>query len=176
MYVGVDNIIQVSGAEMGTDLKLLATSGKVVKGSGGFIVRYSAEATDTLRAYQSAKLLVSKVYEVRKQGTPQATIGSIRNANTTVAEVLYDPKIKVYIRNSFYNHGIKVIRFSIVLNNRRGVRIFHEEGISGNELNEQLQKEISKLKSADTIRLTDITATCPDCVLMRFDDIVLTIK
>lgn len=140
-----------------------------------FVVRHTFATTDTLRLYQNAKLLIEKIYEIKKIGNPVAQLGDITNTSTTIQEILSNTKVEILIRDCYYRHNLTVRNFNIQLENKRGEQLYKEE-VNGNQLTDKAIKFILKLKSGDKVNLSGLTATCPNCALRRLDNIVITIK
>jgi hypothetical protein len=176
LYVGIDNIIVFNGQEADSTIKLVSTTGQAIKWSNKFIVRHSSATTDTLRVYLSDKLLTSQIYDVKIIGSPIAQLGNIKDTFTTIQEILIEPTINAVIPDCYYDHRFRVVSFSISITNKDDKQILRREGIQNNQLDEKIKKIISTLKSGDRIKLTNITATCPDCALRRLNNIDLTIK
>ena len=176
LYIGVENIIEITDLKYDSTLKLESAFGQVIAFNNKFKVTHSSVTLDTLYLYRSNKLLLSKAYEVKKTGKPYAVLANISDTIASLKEILVDPKININIPNCYYDHGFRVYRFNVQIKNSKDEQILGPDTIQNNLLPKYVIKEIRKLESGDKIYLTNIVATCRGCILSLFKDIILIIK
>jgi hypothetical protein len=175
LYVGVDNIIDVKGLDTNNTYTIVSATGKVANWANNYVVRHTLATTDTLRLYQSNKLVVEKTFDIHKIGNAITRLGNVTDTSTTVQRILSNTKIYILLPNCFYKHFFSIRSFDIILVQKKGAQLFEEE-IQGDQLTVKAINSISKLKSGDKIILTKIVAVCPDCNLRRLADLIITIE
>jgi len=181
LYIGVENIIKVSGVDKDSNLKLISSKGEVRKSIwydslNTFLVRVHYTGTDTLRLYQDQNLLLTRIYAVEKVNPIIAQLGDILDTTATKQEILKAPILNVVIPNCYLDHQFQIISFQISFLKAYGDTIKTLYTTNGNHLIKKQINLIKKLMPGNKIAFAYITATCPSCQNIRLKPITITIK
>lgn len=181
LYTGVENTIEVSGLHKDTTLTLTSATGEVIKSKWNnnpnkFFVKTGYKDTDTLRLYQADRLVLTRVYEVKKIGSPKPQLGDIADTTATIQHILANPTLNVVIPDCYYDHRFRVFYFKVTFMNATGNILKTFDRTDGNQLTKAQAGIISSLKTGDKIVFSEITATCPDCANRRLNPLSITIK
>lgn len=125
LYSGIENRIIVSGLENDTTLKLISSTGEVLESKWDndpniFIVKAGFADADTLKLYHADKLMLARVYQVKKIGNPIPQLGYITDTKATSRQILENPILNVVIPDCFYDHRIQIFYFIVTIYKANG--------------------------------------------------------
>lgn len=155
LYIGVDNVLKVEGFD-NLPVKLVSQKGAVKQINGNeFIVHVSSLGADTLTVFKNGKEIFYKPFEISRIVDPVVRIGKSISDVATVAEILSDPGLNVFLPNCYYINPFKVSGFSgsFITRNGRSIQTFNSA--TNKFLKEQLNI-IKTLKSGDKILFDQI--------------------
>lgn len=173
LYIGVDNIIKVSGIN---NYKILSTNSEVNKiQKDKFNIRVSNFGESIIKLYKNRKLTFSKVFRIDVIHTPIPQLGTIVDSFSTVREILIDPSLQLVLRGSSYKHSFQIVRFDITIIRVNGDTI-SKGNVVGNLIPANQLNIIQRLGDGDHLYFSNIYGTCPDCRRFKFSPFKIQIK
>ncbi len=174
LYIGVDNVLKVEGfANLPVQLISKKSSVKQIS-DNEFIVHVSSLGMDTITVLKSGKEIFNKVFEVSRITDPVARIGKSKSNGATVAEILIDPTLNVFLPNCYIFSPFTVSNFSGTFISQNGNSVTTFSSTTNKFSNDQI-KIIEKLKSGDKIHIDKIVVGGPDSI-QRMMQIPLTVN
>ncbi len=164
VYVGVDNILQITGTKNLDRLKIsINDTEQKFKKNGLFVLRSASEAsTFKIKLSSRSKILVEKVFNSRKILNPKIGLGARSLADTTLSiqEILANNKLLIHIPDCLYHFYMQVVRFDLTIYS--GNKIINSISVKGNRLSHVELDLLKNLKSGDKIAFENIRATGPE--------------
>lgn len=178
LYVGVANIIKVSGIDNKDKFELTSSIGEL---STIDLDQYqlkvtSAVKTDTLNVFQNGKLLFSKVYEVKLLSEPSVKLGNILSNYASIVEIEKNKNLSVLLPNWEYKAAFNVVNFRLTIQNHFGKIVSNDEINMGNSISKNQLKIIKQLEIGSKLIFENIKVIGPDKIERLFPSITITIK
>ncbi len=167
LYIGIDNVIEVTGLTNFDKLELQSSNGQVTqnewnKTPNTFLVTTDNSNFDTLRLYQNKVFILSRIYEIKSIGKPIPQLGNITDSVATIKQILEKPQLNIVIPDCFFNPHLYATKFNLTLLKRDGDTIsFHRT--EGRHITKSQIRAIRKLKMGDKMSFTEIIFSCPSC-------------
>ncbi len=120
LYTGVSNLLVLKGEQTGNYLRMERSGGPIEMRAGTAIstrLKYDAEGIDTLRVFNEDKLILEKIYTVKKTGVACACLKNNRDTLVSVEDMMNANTLEVYFAGSSYkpmpvNRGYTATLFS----------------------------------------------------------------
>ena len=178
-YIGVENVIKISGKQYDPAIHKLAIMGGggtlLKKEKGVYIVRVQDETHDCNISIRVNNKGVSKHhFRVRKIGDIVARYGGLKDSTATVNYLLANPFIYVDIPGSYYKHNINITSFSATFIGGDFDSLVTVS--TGTRLTTQQIEIIKKLKSGNKIYFNNIYAVGPDSRRRKLSPFTIIIK
>jgi hypothetical protein len=168
LYIGIDNVIEVTGLTNFDKLELHSSTGQVTqnewnKTPNTFLVTTGYSNFDTLRLYQNKVLILSRIYEIKSINKPIPQLGNILDSVATIKQILKNPKLNIIIPECLFNPHFYATKFNLTLLNANGDTLIPFDRTEGSHLTKTQIRAIQKLRMGDKISFTRISITCPNC-------------
>lgn len=178
-YIGVDNIIKISGEQYHYLKQSVAISGGgaviIPRGRGLYIIKVEKE-TDSCKMWvgTNKKIIFRKNFICRKIGDPVVKYGGLKGSNATTSQLLTNPFIYVDIPDSYYKHDFNITSFNAIFisHDLDSLRTFSV----GNLLTDEQKELIKKLNPGDKIFFDQIYALSPDDRRRKLKPFTIIIK
>jgi len=169
LYIGVENIIEVSGLNDFSELELKSSTAQISinnrsKTMNQFLVDAGYVGSDTLQLYQFGKLILTRIYENRSIPMPVPQLGDLSDSTAFVIQILRNPTLNIVFPDCYFAPGFRVTKFNLTLIHSAGDTIKKYSITEGFQLLSGQIKAIRKLKTGDKILFTGIITTCPNCM------------
>ena len=128
-----------------------------------FIVHVSSLGMDTITVLKNGKEIFNKVFEVSRITDPVARIGKSKSNGATVAEILIDPSLNVFLPNCYYFNPFTVSSFSGTFITQNGDSLTTFNSATNKFSNDQMNI-IETLKSGDKIYIDKIVVGGPNSI------------
>lgn len=161
LYIGVDNVLKVEGIN-NLPVQLISRKSTVKSISDNeFILHVSSLGMDTISVLKNGKEVFNTFFEVSYITNPVARIGKLNANVATVAEILSDPSLNVFLPNCYYFNPFTVSRFSGIFIPRNGSSVTTFNSPTNKFLNDQINI-IKTLKPGDKIYFEIIVVDGPN--------------
>ena len=178
-YIGVDNIIKISGKQYNPvkhQTAIIGGGGTLLKkGKGVYIVKVQNE-TDHCQIWisENKKSVFRQNYIVRKVGDIVVSYGGLKDSTATVSQLLANPFLYIDIPGSFYKHNYSITSFSAIFINRDADSV--RASAVGNLLTTEQKELIKKLLPGNKILFDQIYAISPDGRRRKLQPFIITVK
>jgi hypothetical protein len=162
IYTGLDNDLLITGLRDTSELKFTGYKIKVTRNKDRLIATSSSVGIDTLKVFKKDKLLLAKVFEIRKWATPFVRLGDIKDTVASVQEIILNP-VLIYVRQDYYRYYSWVEQFALTITGAKGNTLRPLESVEGNRLTEEMLRDIKKLKPGNKLSFEFIRIACADC-------------
>ena len=178
-YVGVDNLIKISGNQydyLKQSVSIKGGGAKLIPGGiGTFIVKVQTE-TDDCRIWinENGKVIFKKDFIVRTVRDIVVRYGGLKDSIATINQLLANPFLFIDIPESYYKHNFQVTSFTATFINQ-GLDSLKTYSV-GNLLTTEQKELIKKLKTGDKIFFDQLYALGPDSRKRKLKSFTITIK
>lgn len=178
LYVGVSNLIEISGLNNYMNLELRSNSCKVGKRENDKfeIIVLDKQQFDTLLVFQNNKLLFTKNFKIEKIPEFKPQLGFIKDYSATISQILMNSKLYLVLPNCDYQHSMRITSFEFSVLNPQNILISNFGYTYGNELTFLQLDLIRKLKNGSKLVFENIKATCPNCIGRVLGKFIVTIN
>lgn len=178
LYVGVPNIIKISGIENINDIELKSTRGELSPAENGQYKLFvnSVNYPDTLSIYQNGELLTSKIFNVKLLSEPIIKLGTIPSNYATIDEIKRNNKLQVHLPNWEYKAEFKVVNFRLTIQNHFGKIVSSDEINFGNAISTDQLKVVKKLEQSSKLIFENIKVVGSDKIERQFPTCIITVK
>nr|MBC8146470.1 hypothetical protein [Bacteroidota bacterium] len=118
LYIGIYNEIKITAYKVDSTFNIKSSNGKVIESdwrNNSFTVKPHLGTVDTLTLFQNGKLILSKIYELKRIPDPIAQLGNITDTTATIKEILSNPELRIILPNCNYKMSFRVISYSALL-------------------------------------------------------------
>ena len=178
MYVSVENVIMVYGNIPGKYIRMERSGGPLEVRPGmamRALLKYTEVGFDTLRVFDNDKLIIEKVYEIKKLSTYAIGIKGTRDSILTKEEFLKAKSLEVFMPGGYYKPKQKISSYTITISNESG-KALQKVNVEGINFSEALELHFDKIKAGTSILFSDIKAILGDNSIRKFDSFKIRIK
>lgn len=178
LYIGVDNIISISGQDNLSDsIQLVSTIFEVYRFPDEKVFNVSAKylQSDTLKLYEGEKLIAQKFYKAEKICMPIATYGIYEEKELSIQQLLSTKKLICTFPCNYYT-VINVVSFHIGIIKNGWEETDFVGAVDGNEIPIEYYNSFKFLKKGDKIIFSKITVMGHDVCPRRLYDLEISIK
>ena len=178
MYVSVENVIMVYGEIPGKYIRMERSGGPLEVRPGmamRALLKYTEIGFDTLRVFDNDKLIIEKVYEIKKLSTYAIGIKGTRDSILTKEEFLKAKSLEVFMPGGYYKPKQKISSYTITISNESG-KVLQKVKVEGINFSEALELHLDKIKAGTSILFSDIKAILGDNSIRKFDSFKIRIK
>lgn len=178
LYIGVENIIKISGIEKNAYTQLKSSGGELKNiGNGQYSLWVnSVKQPDTLTVYQDGKVLSSRIFTVKLLSEPVLKLGAIQSNYATVDEIKRNSKLQMHLPNWEYKAAFKVMNFRLTILNHFGKIVSSDEINVGNAISAEQLKIIKKLEQNSKLIFENVKVVGPDQVERTATNFIVTVK
>ena len=178
LYVGVPNIIKISGIEHLNNIELKSTRGELSPLENGQYKLFlnSVSYPDTLIIYQNEKIVTSKIFNIKLLAEPTIKLGTIPSNYATIDEIKRNNKLQVQLPNWEYKAEFKVVNFRLSIQNHFGKIVSSDEINIGNAISADQLKVIKKLEQSSKLIFENIKVVGTDNIERLFPTCIIIIK
>jgi hypothetical protein len=178
VYMGVENNITLFGEIPGKYIRMERTAGPLNLRPGvklRTVLKYNETGFDTLRVFDDDKLIIEKVYEIKKLGAFAIGIKGTRDSILSKEEFLKAAQLELYMPDGFYRPKQSISSYTITIStsNGKALQIIKVEGIS---YAEALKLHLDKIQPGVTILFSDVKAILEENSIRLFDPLKIRIK
>ncbi|MBK9636976.1 MAG: hypothetical protein IPO63_03855 [Bacteroidetes bacterium] len=178
MYVGVENVIMVYGNIPGKYIRMERSGGPLEVRPGmamRALLKYTEIGFDTLRVFDNDKLIIEKIYEIKKVGSYAIGIKGTRDTVLTKEEFLKAKSLELFMPGGFYKPKQKISSFTISILTETG-KVLQKINVEGISFSVPLELHLDKIKAGTSLLFSDIKAILGDNSIKKFDPIKIKIK
>lgn len=166
VYHGVDNKLTITGVH-GSRLNLTSGYGRIRPDFDNNNVFYYRNDQlvkyDTFRLYDGNKLLLTTVLEQKFLARPVTSVAQSTDSVISKEKLAADPVIDVF-RDDLFINNFYVVKFEMDIYPQTGEPVLY--GVTeGDRLTPEQVKKIQSLQKSDIIRLYNVIANCPGCLM-----------
>ena len=177
-YIGVDNIIKISGKQFNPLRQsiLIQGGGAAMNGvSRTYNIRVQNE-TDSCQIciYENKKLIFKKNFICRRVGDVIVKYGGVKDSITSISQLLANPFIYIDIPGSYYKHGIYITSFTVTFIGN-GYDSLQTSGVENTLTTEQIEI-IKKLTRGNRIYFDNIYGFSRDSRKRKLTPFTIKIK
>jgi GldM C-terminal domain len=179
LYIGVENniIISSKGYNEATNLVMISGGGaSISKQSANHYIIRASSVTDDCKIWVSeknGKTVVEKNYKVRLAPEPVAQLGTLRNTEATISQILTNPFITTSFPDCFLKCPYKVVSFRATFVQDTDSLITLTQW---NILTNEQIKNTKALVPGDNIYFDNIRANSPDSRTIKLPPFYIKIK
>lgn len=178
VYVGVENVITLFGNVPGKYIRMERTGGPLNIRPGvklRAILKYTETGLDTIRVFDDNKLLLEKVYEIKKLGPYAIGLKGTRDSILTKDQLLKSAGLELYMPNDFYRPKQKISSYTITLFSPSGKAI-QKIKVDDIYYADALQPHLDKIQPGAIILFSDLKAVISENNIKNFDPFKIKIK
>lgn len=178
VYIGVENVITLFGDIPGRYIRMERTEGPLNLRPGTklrAVLKYAEAGFDTIRVFDDDKLLIEKVYEIKKLGSFAVRVKETRDSLLTKDELLKAAGLELYMPNDFYKPKQKISSYTITISSSGG-KVLQKIKVEGKSYTESLKLHLDKIQPGVTILFTDVKAFFGENNVKSFDPLKIRIK
>lgn len=178
LYVGVPNIIKISGIENINNIELKSTRGELSPAENGKYKLFvnSVNYPDTLSIYQNGEFVTSKIFNVKLLSEPIIKLGTIPSNYATIDEIKRNNKLQVHLHNWEYKAEFKVVNFRLTIQNHFGKIVSSDEINFGNAISADQLNVVKKLEQSSKLIFENIKVVGSDKIERQFPTCIITVK
>jgi hypothetical protein len=178
LFVGVPNLMEISGLTNAGDIVLKSETGTITKSNDGQYLVYenNTSKSEVLSLYKGNQKVFSKKYSIRLIPDPIARFGFINGTTATVAQLLLNTQLHIVLPGSDFKSRFYVQSFRLLIYNEKKVLIQANETTIGNELPIRHIELIKQLKPGAVLIFERIKVSGPDGMTRSIDDLKITIQ
>ena len=179
-YIGVDNIIKISGKQYDPvkhHTRIIGGGGTLLKKAKGVYIVKVQNETDHCQVWLSEnnKSVFKQNYVVRKVGNIVHNYGGSIDSTATIDQLLATPFLFIGIPNSYFKHDFTITSFSAVFMKKDSDSTTTITA-SGNLITSEQKEIIKKLSPGDSIVFEKIYCVGPDNRRRLRTPIIIKIK
>jgi hypothetical protein len=178
VYMGVENHITLFGEIPGKYIRMERTAGPLNLRPGvklKTVLKYNETGFDTLRVFDDDKLIVEKVYEIKKLGTFAIGIKGTRDSILSKEEFLKAAQLELYMPDGFYRPKQSISSYTITISTSNG-KVLQKIKVEGISYAEALKLHLDKIQPGVTILFSDVKAILEENSIRLFDPLKIRIK
>jgi len=178
MYVGVENVIMVYGNIPGKYIRMERSGGPLNLRPGvklRTVLKYTETGFDTIRVFDDDKLLIEKIYEIKKLGTFAIGINGTRDSVLSKEEFLNASGLELFMLNDYYKPKQKISSYLITISSSER-KVIQKIKVDGKIYSEALKLHLDKIQPGVSILFSDIKAVMGDNNIRSFDSFKIRIK
>lgn len=178
VYVDVENVITLFGDVPGKYIRMERTGGPLNLRPGvklRAVLKYAETGFDTIRVFDEDKLLIEKVYEIKKLGTYAIGLKGTRDSVLTKDEILKAAGLELYMPNDFYKPKQKITSYTITLFSPSG-KVIQKIKVDGISYTEFLKPHQDKIHLGATVQFSDVKAVMGENNIKSFAPFKIKIK
>lgn len=178
MYVGVENVIMVYGNIPGKYIRMERSGGPLEVRPGmamRALLKYTEIGFDTLRVFDNDKLIIEKVYEIKKLSSYAIGIKGTRDSILTKDEFLKAKSLELFMPGGYYKPKQKISSYTITISNESG-KVLQKVNVEGTTFSEALELHLDKLKTGTSLLFSDIKAILGYNSIRKFESFKIKIK
>jgi hypothetical protein len=135
-YIGVDNILSISGLGKGEKISLssMYTSSRLTNnGVNKFIYSPSLkENNDTVYIWKDDIIIGNQHFKIKKLNEPQVSLGNLRDNFITISKILENPNLNIFIPDNYFKYKMHIISFELFkIVNKDTISLYSSEIQSG---------------------------------------------
>ncbi|MES2477893.1 MAG: GldM family protein [Bacteroidota bacterium] len=178
LFVGVPNLMEISGFTNADDIVLKSETGTITKSIDGQFIVYenNTSKSEVISVYKGNQKVYSKKYSILLIPDPIARFGHINGTTATVAQLLLNTQLHIVLPGSDFKSRFYVQSFRLLIYNEKKVLIQANEATIGNELPIRHIELIKQLKPGAVLIFERIKVSGPDAVTRSIDDLKITIQ
>ena len=178
-YIGVDNIIKISGKQYDPvkhHTRIIGGGGTLLKKAKGVYIVKVQNETDHCQVWLSEnnKSVFKQNYVVRRIGEGIVRYGGLKDSNASVNQLLANPFIFVDIPGSYYKPNINITSFAATFIGSDFDSLVTVS--TGARLTTEQIETVKKLRSGNRIYFNNIYALGPDSRRRKLSPFTITIK
>jgi hypothetical protein len=178
MYVSVENVIMVYGNIPGKYIRMERSGGPLEVRPGmamRALLKYTEIGFDTLRVFDNDKLIIEKVYEIKKLSTYAIGIKGTRDSVLTKDEFLKAKSLELFMPGGYYKPKQKISSYTLTILSESG-KVIQKVTVEGINFNAALELHLDKIQPRSSILFSDIKAILGDNNIKKFDPFKIRIK
>ncbi|MBK7683143.1 MAG: hypothetical protein IPJ26_12075 [Bacteroidetes bacterium] len=178
MYVGVENVIMVYGEIPGKYIRMERSGGPLEVRPGmamRALLKYTEIGFDTLRVFDNDKLIIEKVYEIKKLSSYAIGIKGTRDSVLTKEEFLKAKSLELFMPGGYYKPKQKISTYTLTILSESG-KVIQKVTVEGINFNAALELHLDKIQPRSSILFSDIKAILGDNNIKKFDPFKIRIK
>lgn len=178
MYVGVENVIMVYGNIPGKYIRMERSGGPLEVRPGmamRALLKYTEVGFDTLRVFDNDKLIIEKVYEIKKLSSYAIGLKGTRDSVLTKEEFLKAKSLELYMPGGYYKPKQKISSYTITILSESG-KALQKVNVEGTNFYTPLELHLDKIKAGTSIFFSDIKALLGGNSIKKFDPFKIKIK
>ena len=149
MYVSVENVIMVYGEIPGKYIRMERSGGPLEVRPGmamRALLKYTEIGFDTLRVFDNDKLIIEKVYEIKKLSSFAIGLKGTRDSVLTKEEFLQAKSLELFMPGGYYKPKQKISSYTITISNESG-KALQKVNVEGINFSEALELHFDKIKA-----------------------------
>ena len=178
MYVSVENVIMVYGNIPGKYIRMERSGGPLEVRPGmamRALLKYTEVGFDTLRVFDNDKLIIEKVYEIKKLSSYAIGIKGTRDSVLTKEEFLKAKSLELFMPGGYYKPKQKISTYTLTILSESG-KVIQKVTVEGINFNAALELHLDKIQPRSSILFSDIKAILADNNIKKFDPFKIRIK
>ncbi|MBK7966955.1 MAG: hypothetical protein IPK10_17930 [Bacteroidetes bacterium] len=178
VYIGVDNVISLYGDVPGKYIRMERSGGPLNIRPGmklRTVLKYTETGFDTIRVFDNDKLIIEKIYEIKRLGAFGIGVKEMRDSLLTKEEFLKAESLELYMPNGFYRPKQKISSYNITLLSSMG-KVIQKIKVDGINYSEVLKIHLDKIQPGISIQFSDVKANVGENKMLNFDPINIKIK
>ena len=178
MYVSVENVIMVYGNIPGKYIRMERSGGPLEVRPGmamRALLKYTEIGFDTLRVFDNDKLIIEKVYEIKKLSSYAIGIKGTRDSVLTKEEFLKAKSLELFMPGGYYKPKQKISTYTLTILSESG-KVIQKVTVEGINFNAALELHLDKIQPRSSILFSDIKAILADNNIKKFDPFKIRIK